>query len=254
MKILGIIPARYASTRFPGKPLVDIAGMSMVQRVYLQAQKAKSLHKVVVATDDPRICDHVIAFGGNAVMTSANHQTGTDRCIEVIGLPAWKHFDVVINIQGDEPLIDPDQINLLASLLTSELSDLATLVRPLASLNDLLNPSIVKVTIGAHHQATTFSRSPIPFLRNYPRKDWLQNHQFFQHIGIYGYTSRALQKIEGLLPTVNEKAESLEQLRWLDNDMRILTAISDHPSYSVDTPDDLPKVVSIIMNQTPIPH
>ncbi|MFO7722261.1 MAG: 3-deoxy-manno-octulosonate cytidylyltransferase [Bacteroidales bacterium] len=245
-KILGIIPARFASSRFPGKPLADIAGKSMIHRVYRQAMKANLLSNVVIATDDERIFSHVMAFGGNVVMTSQRHFTGTERCAEVIRMKAFSSNDVIINIQGDEPLIDPDQINLLASLFINANPEIATLVRPLTNGDDLQNQGIVKVAIGKNQQALYFSRSPIPFVRAHPFEEWTQNHQFFQHIGIYGYNREALLKISRLDATPNEKAESLEQLRWLDNGIPILTALSDHLSYSIDTPDDLQRILQII--------
>jgi 3-deoxy-manno-octulosonate cytidylyltransferase (CMP-KDO synthetase) len=248
-KILGIIPARYASTRFPGKPLIDIAGKSMIHRVYRQAEKAHLLSNVVIATDDERIFSHVTAFGGDVVMTSQRHFTGTERCAEVIRMKAFSSNDIIINIQGDEPLIDPDQINLLASMFISSNPDIATLVRPISVNSDLDNPGIVKVVIGRNNQALYFSRSPIPFVRAHPAESWTLHHRFFQHIGIYGYTRETLLKISRLDATPIEKAESLEQLRWLENGIPIFTEISNHHSYSIDTPEDLNKILRIIQNQ-----
>jgi 3-deoxy-manno-octulosonate cytidylyltransferase (CMP-KDO synthetase) len=249
LRILGVIPARFASSRFPGKPLADIAGKSMIHRVYRQAKKASLLNSVVIATDDERIFSHVAAFGGDVVMTSQRHFTGTDRCAEVIRMKAFSSNDIVINIQGDEPLIDPDQINLLADMFINASPEIATLVRPLDNAEDLQNPGIVKVAIGKNHQAHYFSRSPIPFVRAHPTESWIQHHQFFQHIGIYGYTRDALLKISRLDASPNEKAESLEQLRWLDYGIPVFTRLSNHQSYSIDTPDDLQKVLKIITSQ-----
>ncbi len=249
MKILGIIPARFASTRFPGKPLVDIAGVSMIERVYRQALKANSLSGLVVATDDHRIFAHVEAFGGNVVMTSPEHPTGTDRCREVISQKPWQNFEVVLNIQGDEPLIDPAQINLLASLFNDPSVKIGTLIRQMANPDHLKNPNVVKVTVGTQYQAIAFSRSPIPFLRNFPEEVWLKHHTYFEHIGMYGFVKTTLEQVAALNPTPNEIAESLEQLRWLDHGIPILTAISNHLSCSVDTPEDLEAVVSLLKNK-----
>ncbi len=245
-KILGVIPVRYASSRFPGKPLTDINGKSMIHRVYRQAKKASLLTNVVIATDDERIFSHVTAFGGHVVMTSQRHTTGTERCAEVARMKAYSSHDVIINIQGDEPLIDPDQINLLASLFINQRPDIATLVQPMNSLQDLLNPNVVKVTVSRNRQALYFSRSPIPFVRNAPQQEWNNQHTFFQHIGIYGYTKETLLTVSRLESTPNEKAESLEQLRWLDHGYRILTDVSTHLTCSVDTPEDIKKVLEIL--------
>ncbi|HRZ41565.1 MAG TPA: 3-deoxy-manno-octulosonate cytidylyltransferase [Bacteroidales bacterium] len=246
LRILGIIPARFASTRFPGKPLADILGKSMIERVYTQATKASALSEVVVATDDKRIFTHVQSFGGKGVMTSHDHMTGTDRCHEVITQLPWSAFDVIVNIQGDEPLIDPEQIDLLASLFQDPQVKIGTLIRPLSNPEHLDNPNVVKVTRGLNHRAAWFSRSPIPFIRNYPKNEWLNHHQFYEHIGMYGFTRDALTRVAALGPSMNETAESLEQLRWLDHGFAIHIAISNHLSCSVDTPEDLEKVTSIL--------
>ena len=246
LKILGIIPARFASSRFPGKPLVDIAGKSMIHRVYRQAKQADLLNNLVIATDDERIFSHATAFGANVVMTSQRHLTGTDRCAEVIRMKSYSNYDVIINIQGDEPLIDPDQINLLANVFINKNPEIATLIRPLTENDDLSNPGIIKVVKGKLNQALYFSRSPVPFIRNAPVEHWLKKHIYFQHIGIYGYTKEALLKISRLDFTPLEKAESLEQLRWLENGLRIITEISEHRSYSVDIPEDVDKIMEIL--------
>ncbi len=245
-KILGVIPARYPSVRFPGKPLADVAGKSMIQRVYQQALKAKWLNRVVVATDDKRIYDHVKGFGGHVVMTSATHKTGTERCAEVSAMPAMKEYNVVINIQGDEPLIDPGQIDLLAAIFLNHSPEIATLVRPVSNHSDLSNPNIVKVVIAQNGDALYFSRSPIPYIRPDLDPERLKNLVRYHHIGIYGYTQSALQKIAALEPSPCEIAESLEQLRWLENGFRIATDVSTHISYSIDTPDDLVKVNELL--------
>jgi len=241
MKTIGIIPSRYASTRFPGKPLVQIAGKSMIKRVYEQATKSKSLDEVVVATDDLRIVEEVKSFGGNYVLTDSKHQSGTDRCAEVITkLP---HFDTIINIQGDEPFIDPEQIDLLAGCFKDGGVQLATLIKGISSEEELFNTNIPKVVLNAFEEAIYFSRQTIPYLRNTAQKDWLGAHQFYKHIGIYGYSSEALLEITKLPPSILELAENLEQLRWLENGYKIKTKITTLETLAIDTPDDLKKLI-----------
>jgi len=241
MKTIGIIPSRYASTRFPGKPLVQIAGKSMIRRVYEQATKSKSLDEVVVATDDLRIVEEVKSFGGNYVLTDSKHQSGTDRCAEVITkLP---HFDTIINIQGDEPFIDPEQIDLLAGCFKDDGVQLATLIKGISSEEELFNTNIPKVVLNAFEEAIYFSRQTIPYLRNTAQKDWLGAHQFYKHIGIYGYSSEALLEITKLPPSILELAENLEQLRWLENGYKIKTKITTLETLAIDTPDDLKKLI-----------
>ena len=242
MKTLGIIPARYASTRFPGKPLVDIAGKSMIQRVYEQAKKCAELNEVIVATDDDRIFDHVTGFGGKAVMTSPSHQSGTDRCAEV----AAKHpeYDVIINIQGDEPYIDPEQISKLIGCFTDTNTQIATLVKKVLTEQELFNPNSPKVILNNNSEAIYFSRSPLPHIRGQEQADWLQHFTYFKHIGIYGYRADVLQQITKLPVSSLEKAESLEQLRWIENSYRIKTAETELETYAIDTPEDLEKLLS----------
>ena len=243
-KIIGIIPARYASTRFPGKPLVDIAGKTMIQRVYEQASKAKSLSKVVVATDDVRIADEVKRFGGEFIFTSTNHQSGTDRCAEVIEtLPG---YDIVINIQGDEPFIEPAQIELLASCFTEEKVQLATLIKSIQSQESVYNPNSPKVVIDVNGRAMYFSRSPIPFIRNGEPGVWAEKHQFYKHIGIYGYRTESLKAITKLPPSSLEIAESLEQLRWIENGFYIQTKVTDLETVAIDIPEDLLKLNKLL--------
>lgn len=241
MKSLGIIPARYASTRFPAKPLVDIAGKTMIQRVYEQAKKCELDH-VVVATDDERIASVVRSFGGEVVMTSVSHQSGTDRCAEVaMALP---EFDVVINIQGDEPFIDPEQIALVKSCFSSPETKLATLIKKITRDDELFNPNIPKVVINSLDQAIYFSRHPIPYIRSAQgQDDWLGAHQFYKHIGIYGYTRYTLLEITKLKPSTLELAESLEQLRWLENGYQIQTKLTGLETIAIDTPEDLQKII-----------
>jgi len=237
MDILGIIPARYASSRFPGKPLVDIAGKSMIQRVYEQAKKCIDLAEVIVATDDTRIYDHVLNFGGVAVMTAGTHQSGTDRCAEV----ALQHpqYNVIINIQGDEPYIDPEQISKLAACFNNTETQIATLVKKVKSIDELLNPNSPKVVINKLSEAVYFSRSPLPHIRGQEQENWLDYYTYFKHIGIYGYRADILQQITKLPVSPLEKAESLEQLRWIENGYRIKIAETELETYSVDTPGDL---------------
>lgn len=242
MNFIGIIPARFASTRFPGKPLIDIHGKTMIQRVYQQVKLSKSLSEVVVATDDKRIFDHVHSFGGNVLMTASHHVNGTERCCEVIDMleKLNTNYDIAINIQGDEPFIDPEQIDKVAScFLNNSSADIATLIKKLDKEADLLNPSIIKVVKDINNKALYFSRSPIPFYRD---GDWakaLLKHTYYKHIGIYAYRTEILKKITVLNPSSLELSESLEQLRWLQNGFSIFTELTNHESRSIDTPQDL---------------
>lgn len=242
MSILGIIPARYASTRFPGKPLIDLAGKTMIQRVYEQSKKASLLSRVVVATDDERIAEEVKRFGGEFVMTGDQHRSGTDRCAEVLSkIPGdWK---AVINIQGDEPFIQPEQIELLAKLFDDAEVQIGTLVKKLSDPADLDNPNTMKVVLDVKGNGMYFSRSPIPFIRSAEAKsDWLKHHFFYKHIGIYGYRPDVLQKLTALAPGKLEQAESLEQLRWLENGYAIRTAFTELETISIDVPEDVEKL------------
>lgn len=238
--ILGIIPARYASTRFPGKPLVDIGGKSMIQRVYEQAKKCRSLTDVVVATDDQRIFEHVTAFGGKVLMTADTHPSGTDRCAEVALL--YPEHDVMINIQGDEPFINPEQIDKVASCFNHAGTQLATLIKQINTTEELYSLSTPKVIINTNNEAIYFSRSPIPHVRGEEPQNWLHHNTYYKHIGIYGYKSDVLQQITRLPVSSLEKAESLEQLRWVENGYRIKTALTDMESHAVDVPEDLEKL------------
>jgi 3-deoxy-manno-octulosonate cytidylyltransferase (CMP-KDO synthetase) len=243
-RILGIIPARYASTRFPAKPLADIAGMSMVQRVYTQASLSAKLNKVVVATDDQRIFDHVTSFGGTVCMTSADHVSGTDRCFEALSAQNEK-YDYVINIQGDEPFIAPEQIDLLAWLLDGE-TQLATLAKKITEQEVLFNPNIVKLVKNVNNEALYFSRSTIPHIRNIHEREWLSKHSFFKHIGLYAYRSDILGMITKLPVSTLERAESLEQLRWLEHGFHIKVAETERETIGVDTPEDLEKAIAFM--------
>ncbi|MFI5221272.1 MAG: 3-deoxy-manno-octulosonate cytidylyltransferase [Bacteroidia bacterium] len=242
MNILGIIPARYGSTRFPGKPLTDISGKSMIQRVYEQALKSRSLKKIIVATDDERIAEHVKKFGGDVSMTSSDHQSGTDRCAEVLRKVNGK-FDAVINIQGDEPFINPEQIDLVASCFENPKTEIASLIKKIISEEEIRNPNIVKAIKNLEGNAIYFSRSPIPYRRN-PEVEIT----YFKHIGIYGYRSETLLKIIKLPQSRLELAESLEQLRWIENGFVIHLRETDYESFSVDTPADLKHVEKFLKN------
>jgi 3-deoxy-manno-octulosonate cytidylyltransferase (CMP-KDO synthetase) len=238
----GIIPARYASSRFPGKPLVLIGNKPMIQRVYEQASKALAM--VYVATDDKRIFEAVLAFGGKAIMTSPDHQSGTDRCSEAVTAiieETGRNIDVVINIQGDEPFIKPEQIGLLMECYDDETVELATLVRETTTGEDLFNPNQPKVILNSKKDAIYFSRAAIPFIRGTEMSNWSKNHVFYKHLGLYAYKTETLKKITRLARSPLEIAESLEQNRWIENGFRIRTAVTSWESISIDTPEDLEK-------------
>lgn len=243
MKILGIIPARYASTRFPGKPLADINGKSMVQRVYEQALAAKCLTDVVVATDDERIFKHLESLAYKVVYTKIHHQSGTDRCAEVVN-NYFNDVDVVINIQGDEPFINPQQIEELAACFSDERTDIATLIKKIDDPSELFNVNKPKVVKSEEDFALYFSRQPIPFLRNIEENDWLSHHVYFKHIGIYGYQTRVLKEITQLEVSPLEKSEGLEQLRWLENGYKIKVKQTGFEATSIDTPEDLQALIN----------
>ncbi len=245
MNIIGIIPARYASTRFPGKPLAVINGKSMIQRVYEQANLSKSISKIIVATDDERIASHVESFGGAVCMTSPKHNSGTERCFEVVDTIKDVEFDVVINIQGDEPYIDPTQIDLLASCFSKKEIQIATLIKKIHQNNELLSPNVVKVVTDNSKKAVYFSRSPIPYVRGTEQDEWVTKHDFYKHIGIYAYRKDILKSIVALPVSNLEKAESLEQLRWIENGFSISTELTNFESIAVDTPDDLNKLINL---------
>ena len=244
MKIIGIIPARYASSRFPGKALTLIHGKPMVEWVYIQASKANLLQEVYIATDDTRIEKAVKEFGGKVLLTSPHHHSGTERCNEAakklqkqgIGI------DAVINIQGDEPLINPQQIDIVASLFSDNTIQIASLVKKITSSEELFDPNVVKAIVDSKGKAIYFSRQTIPFLRDIEKEQWLEVHSFYKHIGIYGYTTKILQKIVTLKESPLEKAESLEQLRWLENGFEISIKETEFESFGIDTPEDLLKI------------
>lgn len=234
MNTIGIIPARYGSTRFPGKPLALIGGKPMIQRVYEQCLKSE-LNFVIIATDNGEIFDVVNSFGGNAVMTSSELPSGTDRCREALK-SLHEDYDLAINIQGDEPFINPEQINQVISILENTEAEIATLVSPALSMEEVENPNRVKAVVAQDGKALYFSRYGIPFPRN---KESLKAEDYMIHLGIYGFTVRALKKTKKLKMSTLERTEGLEQLRWLQNGMSIYTAITQERADAVDTPEDL---------------
>lgn len=238
MKILGVIPSRFASTRFPGKPLVDIKGKTMIQRVYEQAKKSAYLTDVVIATDDERIYNHAKALNFNVVYTASSHESGTDRCAEVLKNSKEK-YDIVLNIQGDEPYINPAQIDEVCSCFTDEKTDIATLIKKINTKNELFNTNKPKVVKSVNDFALYFSRQTIPFLRGIDTAEWITKQVFFKHIGIYGYRAEVLKKITTLPVSSLEKLEGLEQLRWLENGFNIKVKETYFEAISIDTPDDL---------------
>ena len=247
MRFLGIIPARYASTRFPGKPLVDIAGKMMIQRVYERA--AQVLEEVWVATDDARIEEAVKGFGGKVVMTSEACASGTDRCREAaerITATTERSFDVVVNIQGDEPFLHPEMLERLTSCFDDEKADIATLANPAIYKEDLFNPSEAKVVFDKNKDALYFSRSPVPYVMEVDEADWLEHHTFYKHVGVYAYKMDVLRKITELPVSSLEATERLEQNRWLENGFRIKVEITDHESVPVDTPEDLKRIQRLL--------
>lgn len=241
MKILGIIPARFGSTRFPGKPLIDINGKTMIQRVYEQAQHSVHLTDVIVATDDERIFNHVKGFEGKVILTSSSHESGTDRCAEVLE-KCGEDYNIVVNIQGDEPFIDPDQINQLCQCFDDGKTDVATLIKKIETEEELFNPNKPKVIVDNNNFALLFSRAAIPFLKGWNQELWMSKHTYFKHIGIYGYRVNVLKKIAQLKVSKLEKAEGLEQLRWLENGFNIKVAETKLEAISIDTPEDLEKI------------
>ena len=247
MKALGIIPARYASTRFPGKPLAMIQGKPMIRRVYEQAQKATSLSEVYVATDDERIVKAVLDFGGKVKMTSSEHQSGTDRCAEVLDLleKEGNVFEIVVNIQGDEPIINPGQIDIVIESFKDASVDISTLAKKIETTDELFNPNVIKVVKDLFDNAIYFSRHPLPFQQNKVQSTWLEGFDYFKHIGIYAFRSEILKSVTQLKRSPLEISESLEQLRWLENGYAIRIEETGYESIAVDTPEDLSKFSNI---------
>ncbi|WP_314126554.1 3-deoxy-manno-octulosonate cytidylyltransferase [Segatella maculosa] len=246
MKFIGLIPARYASTRFPGKPLALLNGKPVIQHVYEQA--AKVLDAVYVATDDERIYNKVLAFGGKAVMTSTEHHSGTDRIEEALE-KVGGDFDVVVNIQGDEPFIAQSQIETLCQCFVDKATQIATLGKPFECIEAAENPNSPKIVVDNRGYALYFSRSIIPFVRGTERQDWLSKYPFLKHLGIYAYRTNVLKEITKLPQSALELAESLEQLRWLQNGYRIKVGLTDVETVGIDTPDDLQRAEEFIRNR-----
>ena len=246
MNFIGIIPSRYQSTRFPGKSLADICGKTMIQRVYEQASKA--IANVWVATDDERIVAEVKRFGGNVVMTSSEHRSGTDRCAEAarkVSEQTGKKYDVVINIQGDEPFMQPHEIKLIQECFTlSADTQIATLIQPILKNEDIFKPVMVKVILDKDSNAIYFSRAPIPHIFGVDESKWLESYPFYGHVGLYAYRFSTLQELASLSEVLVEKRESLEMLRWLENGYKIKTNITDSDNFAIDTPEDLAKVLA----------
>ncbi len=243
MEFLGIIPARYGSTRLEGKPLVNINGKPMIQWVYEKAKIA--LKHVVVATDDQRIIDVVNAFGGEAIMTSSDHPTGTNRCLEALEKASKIHeidFDVVINIQGDEPMLHHEQIKTLIDCFEDPKAELATLVIPVTDPVDLENDSEVFVAFDKNYNALYFSRAVIPVVHGVERDLWMEHTTFYKHLGLYGYSAKALKEFASLPPSRLERTEKLEQNRWMENGGKIKIGITEHQSIPVDTLEDLERI------------
>ena len=241
MKFIGIIPARYASTRFPAKPLAILGGKTVIQRVYEQVKD--QLDDVYVATDDDRIESAVKAFGGKVIMTSTLHKSGTDRCFEAFS-KVDEDFDVIINIQGDEPFIHSSQLSEIKRCFLDESTQIATLVKPFSqydSLESLKNPNSPKVVINNNFQALYFSRSIIPYVRGCNKEEWLRHSVFYKHIGLYAYKKNVLEEITKLPQSSLEIAESLEQLRWLENGYFIKVGMTNIETIGIDTPEDLSK-------------
>jgi len=247
LRFVAVIPARFASTRFPGKPLADIGGKTMIQRVYEQVSKA--LDDVYVATDDQRIYDVVVAFGGKVIMTSDQHRSGTDRCYEAF-TKIDEYFDVIVNVQGDEPFIQPEQIETLKNCFADENTQIATLAKRV-TVNDgtefLQNANNPKLVVNKQDEAMYFSRSVIPYKRGEASENWIATHGYLKHVGIYAYRAEVLGELTALEPSSLEIAESLEQLRWLENGYRIKVGYTDVETVGIDTPEDLEKAKQLLL-------
>lgn len=243
MKIVGIIPARFASSRFPGKPLIDLKGKTMIQRVYEGAKKSTVLSDVIVATDDQRIYDEVTRFGGKVMMTAEHHPSGTDRCGEIAS--KLEGVDVVINIQGDEPLVDFRQLDALISAFNDDATQIATLGIKDVTMEDITNSNRIKIVVDANDDAIYFSRSAIPNFANFSGNP-LENYPFYRHIGLYAYRASVLKELTQLSPTALEKMESLEQLRWLYYGYRIKIVPTEIETPNIDVREDVEKVLPFL--------
>lgn len=253
MKFIAIIPARYASSRFPGKPLAILGGKTVIQRVYEQAISV--LPEAYVATDDERILDCVEAFGGRAVMTRTDHKSGTDRIEEAVEKleesGKWKEERIIINIQGDEPFIQPSQIETLMHLFDDPSTQIGTLGKPFETMEAVRNPNSPKIVVDRRGFALYFSRSVIPYIRGVEADDWLPRYPFLKHLGIYAYRREVLAEVTRLPQSPLEKAESLEQLRWLENGYRIRVGLTDVETVGIDTPDDLARAETFLNHHLP---
>ncbi|MDO4823732.1 MAG: 3-deoxy-manno-octulosonate cytidylyltransferase [Bacteroidales bacterium] len=250
MNFLAIIPARFASTRFPGKPLAILGGKTVIERVYTQVKG--TFERAVVATDDERIEEAVKNFGGEVVMTSPNHKSGTDRCYEALRRVGEEDYDVVVNIQGDEPFIQASQLETVKACFDDPVTDIATLVKPFTpedGIDAVRNPNSPKVVLNQNMEAMYFSRSVIPYLRNKDQENWLNYHTFYKHIGLYAYKTRVLKQITSLPQSPLELAESLEQLRWLENGYTIKVGLTNVETIGIDTPADLERAENFLNNK-----
>ena len=246
MNFVGIIPARYGSQRFPGKPLAKIKGKTMIERVYFQT--AKALESVYVATDDTRIENEVKRFGGKCIMTKDSHKSGTDRIAEAIHIIEKsnnEHYDAIINVQGDEPFIHPEQIKELCDCFDDEHTEIATLAKYISDNEEIFNPNLPKLITNHNDEALYFSRSPIPYIRDEEQCRWAEKHSFKKHLGMYAYRTDILKKLTNLPPSSLEKAESLEQNRWLEFGYKIKIRITAYKNYPIDTPGDLKDIDEI---------
>ena len=239
-KVVAVIPARYASSRYPGKPLVDLGGKPMIQRTYERVASVSGWDRVIVATDDVRIFDVAQAFGAEVMMTRDDHVSGTDRCAEVLQ-NLQEDVDYIVNIQGDEPFIEPDQLIEITNAFLSN-APIYTLVKQITTIDTLFNPNSPKVVSDAQQLALYFSRHAIPYMRGLPQEDWLSHHRYFKHIGLYAYRADILPKLNQLPSSDLERAESLEQLRWLQHGFQIQTVETQFETIGIDSPEDLEKI------------
>lgn len=241
MTTLAIIPARYASTRFPGKPLALLCGKPVIQWVWERVSAVGAVTEAVVATDDRRILEAVESIGGRAMMTSDQHRSGTDRCGEVLKAleTEGRRYDVVVNVQGDEPFVEARQLESLLENFASPETEIASLMTPIKDWEELQSPNNVKVVCNLRHEALYFSRQPIPHLRGADLKEWPARQTYYKHVGIYAFRAEVLKRVVVLPPSALEGSESLEQLRWLDNGYRIRMSVTDHTNIGIDTPEDL---------------
>ena len=251
-KVLAIIPARYASTRFPGKPLALLGGKPVIQWVWDRVSAMPELDNAVVATDDERIAETVRAFGGRVTMTSSTHRSGTDRCGEVLAAleAQGSLYDIVINVQGDEPFVRPEQLRSLIACFSDSHTQIATLKTPISDSQELFNPNNVKVVCSPQGNALYFSRQPIPHLRGIPEDQWIQHHSFYKHVGLYAFRTDTLKEVTHLPQSPLEQCESLEQLRWLENGYSIRLGDSPNANVGIDTPEDLKAAEEQLLKQT----